>query len=52
MEEVGRFVKVQPGDTASSIATAAGIGVERLAELNPSIDPDELRPGQTLKLAR
>lgn len=46
-----RFVKVQEGDTASSIADAAGISVDRLAELNPSIDPNTLRLGQTLKLA-
>jgi LysM domain len=46
-----RFVKVQPGDTATSIAETAGITVDRLAELNPSLDPSTLRPGQTLKLA-
>lgn len=48
----GRFVKVQQGDTMESIATAAAISVDRLAELNPSVDPDSLRVGQTLKLAR
>lgn len=48
----GRFAKVQAGDTASSIAAAAQISVGRLRELNPSIDLDNLRPGQTLKLAR
>jgi hypothetical protein len=46
-----RFVKVQPGDTAASIAAAAATSVERLAELNPSIDVNALRLGQTLKLA-
>jgi len=46
-----RFVKVQPGDTPSSIAQAAGITADRLLELNPSLDPSSLRPGQTLKLA-
>ena len=46
-----RFIKVQQGDTASSIASAAGITVEKLADLNPSVDPNTLRPGQTLKLA-
>ncbi|MDP1847281.1 MAG: LysM domain-containing protein [Solirubrobacteraceae bacterium] len=47
----GRFVKVQPGDTPTSIADRSGISVERLLELNPSVDPGALKPGQTLKLA-
>jgi LysM repeat protein len=46
-----RFVKVQEGDTPSSIAAAAGITTDRLFELNPSADPSSLHPGQTLKLA-
>lgn len=46
----GRFAKVEPGDTASSIATAAGMSVDDLADLNPSIELNTLRPGQTLKL--
>ena len=48
----GRFVKVQPGDTPTSIADRSGISPERLLELNPSVDPGGLKPGQTLKLAR
>lgn len=47
----GRFARVAAGDTASSIAAAAGLSVDRLADLNPSIDLDTLRRGQTLKLA-
>lgn len=47
----GRFVKVQPGDTPTSIADRSGISTERLLELNPSIDPAALKPGQNLKLA-
>ena len=47
----GRFVKVQPGDTPTSIADRSGISTERLLELNPSVDPGALKPGQTLKLA-
>ena len=46
-----RFIKVQPGDTPTSIAAAAGISADRLLELNPSVDPGSLKPGQTLKLA-
>ncbi len=48
----GRFVKVQPGDTPTSIADRSAISTERLLELNPSVDPEALKPGQTLKLAR
>lgn len=47
-----RFVKVQPGDTPTSIADRSGISTERLLDLNPSVDPGALKPGQTLKLAR
>jgi LysM repeat protein len=46
-----RFVKVQDGDTPTSIAERNGISAERLLELNPSAEPDALKPGQTLKLA-
>ncbi len=46
-----RFVEVQAGDTPTSIAEAAGITADRLLELNPSVDPGSLKPGQTLKLA-
>jgi LysM repeat protein len=48
----GRFVKVQPGDTPTSIADRSGISTERLLDLNPSVDPGALKPGQTLKIAR
>lgn len=47
-----RFAKVRPGDTPTSIADRSGISTERLLELNPSVDPGALKPGQTLKLAR
>ncbi|HWI07254.1 MAG TPA: LysM domain-containing protein [Solirubrobacteraceae bacterium] len=47
-----RFVKVRAGDTPTSIAKSAGMSVEQLLDLNPSVDPARLRPGQTLKLAR
>ena len=46
-----RFVKVKAGDTPTSIGAAAGISADRLLELNPSVDPGSLKPGQTLKLA-
>ncbi len=46
-----RFVKVRAGDTPTSIAGSAGITADRLLELNPSVEPGSLKPGQTLKLA-
>jgi LysM repeat protein len=46
----GRFVKVKAGDTPTSIADRSGISTEKLLDLNPSIDPDNLQPGQNLKL--
>ena len=46
----GRFVKVQPGDTPTSIADRSGISTQKLLDLNPSVDPDALQPGQNLKL--
>jgi LysM repeat protein len=45
-------VAVRDGDTATSIAIHAGMSVDRLLELNPSLDPRTLRPGQKLTLAR
>jgi LysM repeat protein len=48
--EGARFATVQPGDTPTSIADRAGISAQRLLELNPSVEPDALKPGQTLKL--
>jgi hypothetical protein len=47
-----RAVAVRDADTATSIATHAGMSVDRLLELNPSLDPRTLRPGQKLTLAR
>ncbi len=47
-----RFVRVNEGDTPISIADRSGISTQRLLELNPSIDPSSLKPGQTLKLTR
>jgi LysM repeat protein len=41
---------VRTGDTLGSIAQRAGITVERLQELNPSLDPQALLSGQRIKL--
>jgi len=41
---------VRRGDKLSSIATAHGVKVRDLVQANPSIDPDRLRVGQTIKI--
>ena len=45
-----RVYVVKQGDILSSIAEKTGVPVERLEELNPSLDPQVLRPGQRVKL--
>lgn len=46
----GVYWTVSPGDTLYSIAEAVGTTVERLLELNPGIDPMNLRVGQNICL--
>ena len=41
-----------PGDNLSTIAERRGCRSPRLRELNPTVDPQGLSPGQRLKLAR
>jgi LysM repeat protein len=41
---------VQSGDTLGSIADKTGIPVEKLQELNPELDPQQLVSGQKVKL--
>ena len=43
---------VKSGDVLSSIAESTGVTLERLLELNPDLDPQSLRAGQTIKLTR
>ena len=45
-----RTYRVRPGDTLGEIADRTRVSTERLQELNPSIDPQVLVPGQRLKL--
>lgn len=45
-----RRYTVQPGDTPSTIAEETGVPLERIQELNPDIDAQQLAPGQRLKL--
>lgn len=41
---------VEEGDTLDQIALDLNTTVERLLELNPDIEPTELRPGQRLRV--
>ena len=47
-----RTYKVRPGDTPSAIAERTGVPLEELEALNPEIDPQQLTPGQRLRLRR
>ncbi|MDH7577291.1 MAG: LysM domain-containing protein [Bacillota bacterium] len=46
----GVYWEVAAGDTLFSIARAIGTTVERLLELNPHIDPENLQIGQKICL--
>lgn len=45
-----RAYTVRRGDTLGSISEKTGIPVEKLQELNPQIDPQQLVTGQKVKL--
>jgi LysM repeat protein len=45
-----RTYRVRPGDTLGEISVRTRLSPERLQELNPSVDPQVLVPGQRLKL--
>jgi LysM repeat protein len=47
-----RTYTVRPGDTPSTIAERTGVPLEELEALNPDIDPQQLTPGQRLRLRR
>ena len=47
-----RTYTVRPGDTPSTIAERTGVPLEQLEALNPDIDPQQLSPGQRLRLRR
>jgi len=41
---------IQGGDTLQSIATANGVSVQQLQELNPTLHGSSLRPGETIRI--
>ena len=45
-----RSYTVQKGDSLDRIARKTGVSVADLSRLNNLADPDEIRPGQTLRL--
>src|SRR3712207_777083 len=45
-----RSYTVKSGDTLQAIADKTGIPVEKLQELNPQLDPQQLVSGQKIKL--
>jgi len=45
-----RTYTVKRGDTLGSISEKTGIPVDKLQELNPQIDPQQLTTGQKIKL--
>jgi LysM repeat protein len=45
-----RFYRVRLGDTLDAISNQTGVPTERLAALNPRVDPQSLQPGTRLKL--
>lgn len=49
-EPVRSTYRVKPGDSFAAIAEKTGVDVDKLAELNPDVDPRALQPGQKLKL--
>lgn len=45
-----RNYTVKAGDTLGSISEKTGIPVDKLQELNPQVDPQQLTSGQKIKL--
>lgn len=45
-----RNYTVKAGDTLGSIAEKTGIPIDKLQELNPQVDPQQLTSGQKIKL--
>jgi LysM repeat protein len=45
-----KFYTVEPGDSLTSISNKTGVGVNKLSQLNPELDPQALISGQRVKL--
>jgi LysM repeat protein len=49
---VRKFYVVRAGDTPGAIAERTGVPLAEIERLNPDIDPQQLSPGQRLRLRR
>jgi LysM repeat protein len=47
-----RFYTVKVGDTPSAIAEKTGVPLSTIEQLNPSLDPQALSPGERIKLRK
>jgi LysM repeat protein len=47
-----RFYRVKVGDTPSAIAEKTGVSLATIEQLNPSLDPQALSPGERIKLRK
>ena len=47
-----RFYTVKAGDTPSAIAEKTGVALTTIEQLNPSLDPQALSPGERIKLRK
>lgn len=48
--EEGRVYTVQDGDTLSEVAQRLGVSLADIERWNPELDPDRIRPGQTIRI--
>jgi LysM repeat protein len=49
-EDAAKTYTVQVGDTLGGIADKTGVPLERIQELNPSVDPHAMTTGQEIRL--
>jgi LysM repeat protein len=47
-----RFYTIKSGDTPSAIAEKTGVPLTTIEQLNPSLDPQALSPGERIKLRK
>ena len=45
------FYRIKPGDTLETVAAKKDTTVDDLIQLNPNIDPNNLQPGQRIRVS-
>lgn len=45
-----RTYRIRNGDSLSTISARTGVSIVELEQLNPSVDPNALHPGQRIRL--